>query len=134
MADEEIEYPGQQIKNLGEPDDDPEKILKQKYRHVFINNPLGREVLSDILLTFCHYGQFLEFTHKEIAEHNVGVSILIRCGIMDGDNIENSLNGLFNSIGMGAMGAIVYQTPGPIIRKKPRGRPKGSKNQKEVEK
>ena len=56
---------------------------------------------------------------------------LVWGGIMDGDNIENSLNGLFNSIGMGA---IVYQTPKPIIKKRPRGRPKGSKNQKEVEK
>lgn len=129
--DEEESYPGSQIKDIGENKDDQEKILKQKYRHVLINNPMGREVLTDILLTFCHYGQFLEFNQKEIAEHNVGVSVLLRCGTLDGGNISNSLNGLFNSIGGSE---IIYRTPAPIVKKRPRGRPKGTKKiKREVE-
>ncbi len=93
MADEEITT--FEIKNIDK-EVDPEKEIKQKYRHVLINNPLGRDVLKDILITFCHYGQYLEFNQKEIAEHNIGVSVLLRCGILDGENIEKSLNGLFN--------------------------------------
>lgn len=128
---EENEWPGQEIKNIGE-EIEPDKELKQKYRHILINSEMGREVLRDILLAFCHYGQFLEYNQAQIAEHNVGVSILIRCGIMDGDNIENSLNGLFNSIGGG--GGIIYRIPEATIKKRPRGRPKGTKTiKKEVE-
>ncbi len=94
---EENEWPTDALKDLiKEAQIDPDEQLKQKYRHIFINSEMGREVLRDILLTFCHYGQFLEFNQKAIADHNVGVSILIRCGVLDGDNIEKSLNGLFN--------------------------------------
>ena len=124
-------WPGQEIKNIGE-EVEPDRELKQKYRHIFINSEMGREVLRDILLSFCHYGQFLEYNQAQIAEHNVGVSILIRCGIMDGDNIANSLNGLFNSIGGSE---IIYRIPAPIVKKRLRGRPKGTKKiKKEVEK
>ena len=127
---EENDWPGQEIKNIGK-EDETDKKLTQKYRHILINSEMGREVFRDILLTFCHYGQFLEYNQAQIAEHNVGVSILIRCGILDGENIEKSLNGLFNA----TINEIIYQPPGLIIKKKSRGRPKGKKTiKKEVEK
>lgn len=118
---EENEWPGQEIKNIGV-EIDPDKELKQKYRHVLINSEMGRTVLGDILLTFCHYGQFLEYNQAQIAEHNVGVSILIRCGILDADNINKSLNGLFN-----LPNEIIYQITEPVIKKKKKGWPKGKK-------
>lgn len=58
-----------------------EEILCQKYRFLFFGNPIGQSVLSNILLD-CHFGRTLNPDNiVMVAEYNVGVSILARCGV-----------------------------------------------------
>jgi len=54
--------------------------LQLKYRAVFMSE-IGREVLSDILMQ-CHFGVTLDPDNKvQVAEYNVGMVLLERCGI-----------------------------------------------------
>ena len=54
--------------------------LIEKYRKVFFN-PLGFEVLADVLAQ-CHFGCTVNPDDKvQVAEHNVGIMILSRCGV-----------------------------------------------------
>jgi hypothetical protein len=60
--------------------------LTQKYRSILIENSTGREVLSDILTSFCNFGCFLDpGDDKMVGEYNVGISILSRLGIFNGE-------------------------------------------------
>ncbi len=95
MADEENEWPGQEIKNIGKEVDLSEE-LEQKYRHILLMSEMGQDVFIDTLINFCHVGQFLEYNQAQIAEHNMSVSLLIRCKIFDKDNIRKSLRKLLS--------------------------------------
>lgn len=54
----------------------------EKYRHVLLS-PMGLEVLDD-LLQLCHFGCTLDPNNQaQVAEHNLGVTILQRCGIFE---------------------------------------------------
>ena len=77
MADEEL-FKGIDHRTPGEKETD---ILKTKYQFVFTSTDAGVDVLCDILVGFCNFGQYVE-TPKEVAEYNVGISILSRLGIV----------------------------------------------------
>jgi hypothetical protein len=60
--------------------------LNAKYRLTFLNGEIGMDVLSDILQT-CHFGQTLDPDNKAmIAEYNMGVTLLARCGVLEMEN------------------------------------------------
>jgi len=62
-----------------------------KYRAVFMS-PLGLEVLGDILTT-CHFGCTLDPDNPaNVAEYNVGVTILNRCGVFHQGTLPQVLN------------------------------------------
>ena len=68
-----------------------------KYRWLF-SSPMGREVLAD-LLTECHFGITLDPDNKvQVAEYNVGVMILTKCGIFGEKNKMDVINSLCNII------------------------------------
>jgi hypothetical protein len=73
------------------------KEIEGKYRHVFTSSTIGLEVLSDILVTFCHFGCFLDDAYQ-MAQHNVGVSILSRIGIFRSENRINVVMAMVNAI------------------------------------
>lgn len=61
--------------------------MKDKYRTVFLNSPIGLEVLADILTT-CHFGCMLDPDNKvQVSENNVGTAILHKCGIFAEDTL-----------------------------------------------
>lgn len=56
--------------------------LQAKYRIAFIGG-IGQDVLNDILLDICHFGLTLDPSNPAmIAEYNVGLAILAKCGIL----------------------------------------------------
>jgi len=60
--------------------------MDSRYKALFNQGGIGREVLVDILLT-CHWGITLDpDNHVQIAESNVGMVIAKRAGILDGIN------------------------------------------------
>ena len=74
--------------------------IRQKYFHTF-SSPLGREVLIDILKD-CHFGCTLDPDNKaQIAEYNVGVTLLAKLGIFGPDREIPVINSLFNSLTSG---------------------------------
>jgi hypothetical protein len=67
--------------------DDERKLesdIVAKYRLTLLSGT-GMEVLMDILVNFCHFGCYLE-NEKDVAQYNIGVSILSRCGIISKGN------------------------------------------------
>ena len=67
--------------------------LTAKYRRV-LTQGIGKDVLSDIL-TMCHFGATLDMNNPhQIAEYNVGVAILKKCGILDRETREDVINQL----------------------------------------
>ena len=88
---EERTWPGQQMRaeEKGEPD-----TLEAKYRLTLLS-PLGRQVLSDILIGLCNFGCYLE-SPEEVAQYNVGIGILSRCGIISAGNREAIIEALCN--------------------------------------
>jgi hypothetical protein len=71
--------------------------LSQKYRHIFLS-PLGLEVLVDILQD-CHFGCTLDPDNKvQIAEYNVGITILAKCGVFGPDRDVPVMNAMINSL------------------------------------
>ena len=67
--------------------------IEDKYRHIFAGSEIGNEVLTDILVNFCHMGCFLE-TSEEMSQHNVGVNILLRMGVYSKKNIISAVRSL----------------------------------------
>ena len=62
-------------------DHTPPGEMQDKYRAVFLQSPMGLEVLGDILQE-CHFGCTLDPDNKvEVSEHGVGVLILAKCGV-----------------------------------------------------
>jgi hypothetical protein len=71
-----------------------DEILQAKYRATFLNNPLGMDVLADIL-SLCHFGCTLNPDNPvQVSEYNLGVVILLRCGILAGDTFMDVVRAL----------------------------------------
>jgi len=71
--------------------------MEKKYRNVLISTSMGIDVLADILVSFCHFGCFIE-TDYQMAQHNVGVNILARIGIFSPENKENSIRTMVSAL------------------------------------
>lgn len=70
------------------------KEVTDKYRAVFFGSPMGLEVLGDIL-NDCHYGSTLDMENPhQIAEYNVGVVILAKCGVLGGEVMQDVVRAL----------------------------------------
>lgn len=66
--------------------------MLDKYRHTFFRDPICLEVLGDIL-QHCHFGETLNLDNPhEIAEHNVGIVILNKCGVFGNGTLPQVLN------------------------------------------
>jgi hypothetical protein len=84
---EDFEYKNPQVEY--------EKEIQKKYKLVFLSVE-GRQVLGDILF-LCHFGRTLNPDNKtQIAEYNVGVSILGRIGILSEDSLNDVVNAICN--------------------------------------
>lgn len=67
--------------------------MNDKYRAVFINE-MGLEVLADILRE-CHFGETLDPDNKvQVAEYNVGIMIMAKCGVFSPANLHNAIRAL----------------------------------------
>lgn len=74
-----------------------EDDIGSKYRHVFAS-PLGREVLADLLME-CHFGRTLDPDNKtQVAEYNVCVMVLAKCGVFGPNTKMDVINNLLNII------------------------------------
>ena len=85
---------------LNDPKEIAEKAteeLEGKCRFILTGTDMGVDVLSDILVAFCHFGCFLENDYDR-AQHNVGVNILSRCGVFAPGNMQNVVRSLVNAI------------------------------------
>jgi len=70
--------------------------ITAKYRELFLKSTLGRDVLGDILRQ-CHFGCTLDPDNLvQVSEYNVGVFILVRCGIFARDTLEDVVRALGN--------------------------------------
>ena len=68
--------------------------LIAKYRAVFLESQLGRDVLADILST-CHFGCTLDPDNTvQVSEYNVGIAILHKCGIFGKGTMDDVLRAL----------------------------------------
>jgi len=71
--------------------------ISNRYRHLFLGSQMGMQVLADIL-DMCYFGSSLDAENKvEIARYNLGISILVKCGIFEGVSqfeIVNALSGM----------------------------------------
>lgn len=76
---------------LVEPDKGDQNVT-DKYRAIFMSE-MGREVLQDILIELCHFGQYLT-NEKEVCEHNMGVMILANCGVYKAGKKRDIINSL----------------------------------------
>jgi hypothetical protein len=75
----------------------PKVDVVRKYKSVFIN-PMGLEVLSD-LLSMCHFGSTLDSSNpQQIGEYNIGVAILAKCGVFGGDRMNEIVKSLCSII------------------------------------
>jgi len=67
--------------------------MMAKYR-VVLTKGVGKDVLADIL-HMCHFGATLDMTNPhQIAEYNVGIVILKKCGILGVGTMEEVINQL----------------------------------------
>lgn len=73
------------------------KRLAGEYKFIFGATDIGFKVLADILINFCHFGCYLT-NPDEVAQHNIGVSILSRLGAFSKGNTEKVVKGLINSL------------------------------------
>ena len=66
----------------------PDEIkIKEKYQYILCRG-IGLDVLADILV-MCHFGSSLDLEDKhQVAEHNVGVAILAKCGIFGNPKVS----------------------------------------------
>jgi len=71
----------------------PEELM-DKYRAVFLQSPMGLEVLGDIL-HFCHFGCTLNPANIiQVSEHNVGMTIMAKCGIFSPGTLDDVIKSL----------------------------------------
>jgi hypothetical protein len=74
-------------------DEKHEREIKDKYRALF-SSGIGVEVLADFL-ALCHFGSTLDADNKmQVAEYNVGIALLARCGVLQADNFESVIRAL----------------------------------------
>ena len=79
--------------------DTPEKIIA-KYRILFLQSSLGRDVLAD-LLAACNWCSDLEPDNEgQVARHNVAIHILRRCGILGEGTMEQIIMALASVVPM----------------------------------
>jgi len=75
------------------PTSTPEELM-DKYRAVFLQTPMGLEVLGDILL-MCHFGCTLNPANVvQVSEYNVGATILSNCGIFGHGTLDEVIKSL----------------------------------------
>lgn len=72
------------------------EMLFGKYRHVFTSQ-FGMDVLADILVELCHFGQELE-NADQVAQYNLGVYILSRMGVYSKANSLNVIRALASTL------------------------------------
>lgn len=72
------------------------EVLQAKYREIFLHNPLGQDVLADILRQ-CRFGSSLN-SWEEAQEHNLAIYILARCGIFGQDTQQQVVRALANVV------------------------------------
>lgn len=71
------------------------QAIRDKYRAVFCQSPLGQEVLEDIVVNLCHFGVPLDADNKQlIGEFNVGLAIMAKCGIIQKENQNDVIRAL----------------------------------------
>jgi hypothetical protein len=71
-----------------------DELLTQKYRAVLFSQ-VGMEVLADIMVNLCHFGQYHDAGNAEQdGAYNVGIKIMSRLGIF---NPGTDLFQLFNA-------------------------------------
>ena len=71
------------------------KEIRAKYRTVFLQGTVGRDVLADILIDLCKFGTTLNPENPaQVAEHNVGVAILSKCGIFSEETKDDVIRAL----------------------------------------
>jgi hypothetical protein len=71
---------------------EPTEDLTPKYRSVFSNTDIGREVLADLLCNQCWFGSYLNPDSKEhIGAYNVGIAILSSLGVISGKREKKEL-------------------------------------------
>lgn len=69
-------------------------MLLDEYRATFLSSDTGKVVLADIL-SHCHFGCSLDASDPQgVAEHNLGVFILSRCGVFSEGTFPQVLNAL----------------------------------------
>ncbi len=70
---------------------------QEKYRKTFLEG-FGKDVLAD-LLQLCHFGETLDPDNKaQIAEYNVGVSVLANLGVFSSNTLVAVVTALGNII------------------------------------
>lgn len=79
--------------------DKPESLTEEvkllnAYRSVFFS-PEGRQVLAHLLTDLGIFNE-LEATEYEVGQHNAGIRILARLGIIKGDNIQAMVDALLD--------------------------------------
>jgi hypothetical protein len=71
-----------------------EMKLINAYRSVFYS-PEGRQVLAHLLTDLGLFNE-LEATEDEVGQHNAGIRILVRLGIIRAENIQTIVNSLLD--------------------------------------
>ena len=71
-----------------------EMRLINAYRSVFYS-PEGRLVLAHLLTDLGLFNE-LEATEDEVGQHNAGIRILVRLGIIRPNNIQNIVNSMLD--------------------------------------
>lgn len=73
------------------------KNKQEKYRKTLLEG-FGREVLAD-LLQLCHFGETLDPDNKaQVAEYNVGISVLANLGVFSANTLDVVIEALGNII------------------------------------
>lgn len=75
-----------------------EVSMEDKYRATLLHSPYGPEVLTDLLIHTCHFGSTLDPDNpSQIAEYNVGISLLFDLGILSEDNAYRAVESMCRS-------------------------------------
>ena len=80
--------------------DTPEQ-LRAKYRTIFLGGIWSQDVLADILVNLCHFGNTLDPDNRaQVGEYNVGVAILQRLGTFSEETREDVIRALAGVVPM----------------------------------